>query len=92
MIKSFILLLWLCLVVIDASPVAALDTKEVLDLQSACGRMDSRGLSEAAKVLCGAACCCKNGGVGVCLKSHGRPVRLSDGDGQMAPAVVNDVG
>ena len=39
--KHFILLLWLCLVVIDAGPVAAPDTKEVSDLFSACARMDT---------------------------------------------------
>ena len=51
---------------IDASPVAAPDTTEVLDLQSACARMDIWGLSEVAKALCGA--------VGTCIKSQGRPV------------------
>ena len=57
---------WLCLVVIDASPVAAPDTREVLDLLSACARMDIWGLSEVAKALCGAVC--------TCIKSQGRPV------------------
>jgi hypothetical protein len=52
--------------VIDASTVAAPDTKEVPDLQSACARMDMWGLSEVAKALCGA--------VGSCIKSQGRPV------------------
>ena len=66
MIKYFILLWLLCLVVIDASPVAAPDTNEVLDLQSACARMDIWGLSEVAKALCGT--------VGTCIKSQGRPV------------------
>ena len=51
---------------IDASPVAAPDTREVLDLQSACARMDIWGLSEVAKALCGT--------VGTCIKSQGRPV------------------
>ena len=58
--------MWLCLAVIDASPVAAPDTNEALDLQSACARMDIRGFSEAAKALCGA--------VGTWIKSQGRPV------------------
>ena len=66
MIKYFILLLWLCLVVIDASPAAALDTREVLYLQSACARMDIWGLSEVAKALCGT--------VGTCIKSQERLV------------------
>ena len=65
MIEYFILLWWLCLVVIDAIPVAAPDTKEVPDLQWACARRDIRGLREVAKVLCGA--------VGTCIKSPGRP-------------------
>ena len=66
MIQYFILLLCLCLVVIDTSPVAAPDTREVPDLQLACARMDMWGLSEAAKALCGA--------VVTCIKSQGRPV------------------
>ena len=53
----WILLLWLCLVVIDASPVTAPDTREVLDLQSACTSMDSLGSSEVARVICDASCC-----------------------------------
>ena len=51
---------------IDASPVAAADTREVRDLQSACARTDIWGLSEVAKALCGA--------VGTCINSQGRPV------------------
>ena len=66
MIKSSILLLWLCLVVIDASPVAEPDTREVLDLQSVCPRMDIRDSGEVAKAFCGA--------VGIGIKSQGRPV------------------
>ena len=66
MIKSSILLLWLCLVVIDASPVAAPDTREVPELLSACARMDSWGLNELGKLLCGA--------VVICVKSQGGPV------------------
>ena len=54
MIKYSILFLWLCLVVIDASPAAAPDTREVPDLQSGCARMDIWDLSEVAKPLCGA--------------------------------------
>ena len=77
MIKYLILLWWLCLVVIDASPVAAPDTREVLDLQSACARMDIWGSGEVAKALCGA--------VGTCTKSRGRLVcscsRCSPGTG-----------
>ena len=57
MIKYLILLWWLCLDVIDASPVAAPDTREVLDLQSACARMDIWVWSELVKAFCGAACC-----------------------------------
>jgi hypothetical protein len=56
MIICFILWLWLCLVVIDASPVATSDTREVRDLQSACAAMDIWGWSEVAIALCGAAC------------------------------------
>ena len=66
MIKYFILLRWLCLVVIDASLVAAPDIKKVPDLQSVYATMDSWGFSEVAKVLCGA--------VGTSIKSQGRPV------------------
>ena len=66
MIKYLILLLWLWLIVIDASPVAAPDIREVLNLLSACARMDIWGLSEVAKALCGA--------VGTCIKSQGRSV------------------
>jgi hypothetical protein len=66
MIKDFILLLWLCMVVIDARAVATPDTRDVLDLQSARTRMDIWGLSEVAKALCGV--------VGACIKSQGRPV------------------
>ena len=54
------------MVVVDASPVAAPDTREVPDLSSACARMDVWDLSEVAKALCGA--------VGTCIKSQGRPV------------------
>ena len=74
MIKYFILLCWLSFVVIDASPVAAPDTKEVRDLLSACARMDVWGWSAVAKALCGAACCYKNCAVSTCFKSQGRPV------------------
>ena len=49
MIKRFILLVWLCLVVIDASPVAATDTTEVPDLLSACARIDIWRLHGVAK-------------------------------------------
>ena len=49
MIKYLILLWWLCLVVIDASPVAAPDTREISDRQSACARRDIWDLSEVAK-------------------------------------------
>ena len=79
MIQYLILLCWLCLVVIDASPVAAPDTSEVPDLQTACSRMDMWGLSEVAKALCNA--------VGTSIKSQGRPVcscsrcALGAGDG-----------
>ena len=51
---------------IDASPVTTPDTREFPDLPSACARMDTWGLSEVAKVLCGA--------VGTYIKSQGRPV------------------
>ena len=68
MIKYFIILLSPCLVVIDASPVAA-PSRGVPDLQSACARMDIWGLSVVAKALCGAAGCNKNGAVGTCIKS-----------------------
>ena len=74
MIKYFILLVWLCSVVIDASLVAAPDTKKVLDLQSACARIDIWRLHGVAKALCGAASCFKNCAVGTCIKSQGRPV------------------
>ena len=43
MIKYYILVLWLCLVVIDASLVAVPETREVPDLLLACARMDSWG-------------------------------------------------
>ena len=49
---------------IDISPVAAPDAREVPDFQSGCARMDIQGLNEVAKALCGAAC----------VKSQGRPV------------------
>ena len=74
MIKYLISLLRLCLVVIEASPVAAPDTREVLDLQSACARMDMWGLSEVAKAACSTACCYKKCAVGTCIKSQRRPV------------------
>ena len=64
-VKYFILLRWLCLVVIDASPVAA-PCGGVPDLLSACASMDIWGLSEVAKPLCGAA--------GTCIKSRRGPV------------------
>ena len=51
---------------IDASPVAAPETKEIPDLSSACARMDTWGSSEVAKALCSA--------VAACFKSQGRPV------------------
>ena len=51
---------------IDASPVVALGTNEVPNLQSACTRMVMCGLSEVAKALCR--------GIGTCMKSQGRPV------------------
>ena len=51
---------------VDASPVAAPDTREVPDLSSACVRMNIGGLSEVAKALCGA--------VGSWIKYQGRPV------------------
>ena len=51
---------------VDASPVAAPDTREVPDLLSACARMDIRDSSEVAKAFCGA--------VGICIKSQGRPI------------------
>ena len=66
MINSSILLWWLCLVVIDASPVTTPDTREVPHLQSACTRMDVWGFSKVAKALCDA--------VGTCVKSQGRLV------------------
>ena len=66
MIKHFILLVWLCLVVIDASPVAATDNNEVPDLLSACARINIWRLHGVAKALCGA--------VGTCIKSRGKPV------------------
>ena len=66
MIKYFILSVYLCLVVIDAVPVTALDMRVVPDILSACARMGIWGLSEGAKALCGA--------VGICIKSQGRPV------------------
>ena len=58
--------MWVWLVAIDASVVAAPNTRVVLDLQSACARMDIWDLSEVAKASCGAA--------GTCVKSEGRPV------------------
>ena len=64
MIKYFIILLPLCSVVIDASPIAA-PSRGVPDLLSACARMDVWSLSGVAKALCGA--------VGTCIKSQGRP-------------------
>ena len=66
MIKYFNILWCLCLVVIDASPVAAPGSKGVPDLQSACARIDIWGLSEVAKALCGA--------VDTRIKCRGRPV------------------
>ena len=74
MIKHFILLVWLCLVVIDCSPVAVPETREVPDLLSACARIDIWRLHGVAKALCGAACYYKNCAVGTCIKSQGRPV------------------
>ena len=59
---------------IDASPVAAPDIKEVSDLLSACARMDIWGLSEVAKAWCGAASCYKNCAASTSIKSQGRPV------------------
>ena len=55
--QVYILLWWRCLVVIDASSVAAPDTREVPYLLSACARMDIWGLNEVVKALFGAACC-----------------------------------
>ena len=49
---------------VDASPAAAPEAKEISNLQSACERMDMWGLSEVTKALCGA--------VGTCIKSQGR--------------------
>ena len=66
------LLLWLCLVVIDASSVAAPNIREVSEFQSACARMDMWGLSEVAKALCGAACIESQGRL-VCTCSHFAP-------------------
>ena len=66
MIKFYILLWWLCLVVINTSPVAAPDTREIPDLQSARTRMDIWCLSDVVKVVCDA--------VATCTKSQGRPV------------------
>ena len=71
MIKYFISLWWLCLVVIDASTVAA-PSRGVPDILSACARMDIWGLSEVAKALCGAACCYKNCAVGTFIESQER--------------------
>ena len=51
---------------IDASPVAASEIQVVLDLQSACARIDIWRLHGVAKALCGA--------VDTCIKSRGRPV------------------
>ena len=51
---------------IDASPVAAPDTREVPDLLSACARMYICGSSDVANAFCGA--------VGTCVKSQERPV------------------
>ena len=67
MIKYLILLLWLCLVLTDASLFAAPDTREVLDIQSACARMDMWGFREAV-------CCYKYCVVGNCVESQGRPI------------------
>ena len=69
------------LIVIDASPVAAPDPREVPDLLSACARMDSWGLSDVAKALCGA--------VGNCLNSQGRPVCSCS---RSAPGTVGGIG
>jgi hypothetical protein len=74
MMKCFILLSLLCLLVIDASRIVPIRTKKIPDLLSACARMDIWGLSEVAKLACGAACCYKNCAVGTCIKSGGRPV------------------
>ena len=63
MINCFILLRWLCFVVIDASPAAAL-SGGVPDLLPACSRIDIWGLSDVAKALCGT----------TCIKSQERPV------------------
>ena len=71
-IKYFILSLWLCLVVMHASPVAAPDTREVPALLSTCARMDIWGWSEVAIALCGAACT-KSRGRPVCSCSHCAP-------------------
>ena len=51
---------------IDASPVAAPDTREVLDPQSACARIDIWRLHGVAKALCGA--------VVNCIEYQGGPV------------------
>ena len=51
---------------IDASQVAAPDTKEAPDLQSACARIDIWGLSDVAKAFRGA--------IGTCIKSQGRSI------------------
>ena len=75
MIKSSIILLWLCLVVIDAIPVVAPDTREVPDLSLACARMDIWDLREVAIALCGAVCCYSNCAIGTCVKPQRRQVR-----------------
>ena len=51
---------------IDASPIAAPDTREVPVRLSACARIDIWGLGAVAKELCAA--------VGTCIESQGRPV------------------
>ena len=66
---------------IDASSVAAPDTREVLDLQAACTRIDIPGLSEVARALCGA--------VGTCIISQGIPVCSCS---RCAPDAGGDIG
>ena len=66
---------------IDASPVAAPDPKEIPDLQSACAIIYIRGSSEVAKAFCGA--------VGTWTKSQGRPVCSCS---RCAPGVGGGIG
>ena len=63
--QAFYFIIAVMLIVIEASLVAAPDTKEFPDLQSACARMDIWDLSEVAKA--------SGGAVDTCIKSQGRP-------------------